>query len=131
MTEAIRLTIPHTEPYFGVARLVVGGLAARLDLSFEYLEDIQVALDSLIGNNAYAAGPEVTVELAVRPGAIEMRVGPLDGKRLRGDLERENEEGGALGLRRLLSTVVETVELERRNGDEWLRLEKRIAGVRE
>ncbi len=52
MSEAIRLTIPRTRPYYGVARLVVGGLAARLDLSFEYLEDLHVALESIVGNDA-------------------------------------------------------------------------------
>ena len=32
MSEIVRLTIPRTRPYYGVARLVVGGVAARLDL---------------------------------------------------------------------------------------------------
>ena len=44
-----RSRIPHTKPpYHGVARLVVGGLAARLDLSYEDLEDLQLALESVL-----------------------------------------------------------------------------------
>ena len=128
MTDAIRLTIPHTKPYYGVARLVVGGLAARLDLSYDFLEDIQLALENLLDNDAYAAGPHVTVELIARPEAMEIAVGPLDGARVRRDLEGETANEG-VGLRRLLAAVVQRVELERRDGDEWLRLEKDVAGA--
>ena len=42
--DAITLSIPHAKPYHGVARLVVGGLAARLELTYEHLEDLQLAL---------------------------------------------------------------------------------------
>ena len=129
MSDAIKLTIPYTKPYSGVARLVVGGLAARLDLSYEYLEDIQLALDSLLGNAAYAAGREVTVELVVGDGAMELHVGPLDGARVRPDLEREVGEEEGVGLGRLLGTVVEGVRLEQRDGTDWLRLEKRVPGI--
>ena len=126
MTDAIRVTVPHAKPYHGVVRLVVGGLAARVDLSYEHLEDLQLALDSLLGNDAYAAGRDVTVEVSVAPDAVEMRVGPLAGAELRPDLERAGDEQGVLGLRRLLATVVSAVELEQRDGAEWVRLEKRI-----
>lgn len=129
MSDAIRLTIPRTKPFYGVARLVVAGLAARLDVSYDHLEDLQVALESLLANDAYGAGPEVTVELIVGAGAVEMRIGPLDGRRLRPDLEREAEDRNGVGLRRLLATVVEGVELEQRDGHEWVRLEKRVPGV--
>jgi hypothetical protein len=131
MTESVRLTIPRTRPYYGVARLVVGGVAARLDLSYEYLEDVQVALDSVIGNDAYAAGDSVTVELVLDSGAMELVVGPLDGARLGPDLEREEPEEGEIGLRRLLSTVAAGAELEQRDGAAWLRLRKPLPGPAE
>jgi anti-sigma regulatory factor (Ser/Thr protein kinase) len=129
VSDAIRVTIPRTKPFYGVVRLVVGGLAARLDVSYEDLDDLQLALESLLANDAYAAGPDVTVELVVVPGAVEMRVGPLNGRRLRPELEREREEQDGVGLRRLLGTVVERVELEQRDGGEWVRLEKHVPGV--
>jgi hypothetical protein len=37
MADRVTLSIPHASPFHGVARLVVGGLAARLDLSYEHL----------------------------------------------------------------------------------------------
>jgi anti-sigma regulatory factor (Ser/Thr protein kinase) len=123
MTDAIKLTIPHQKSYYGVVRLVVGGLAARLDLSYESLEDLQLALQSLVGNEAYASGDDVTIELSLGPGSIQMLVGPLDGSRLRSDLEATGD-GEGVSLGRLLATVVGDVGLEERDGGQWVRLEK-------
>lgn len=124
MTAAdIKLKIPHKKPYHGIARLVVGGLAARLDLSYEHLDDLQLALGTVLENEDYSRSPEVTVELRVRESGVAIVIGPLQTLELRADLERN---GDAVGLRRLLSTVVERVELEQRTDGGWLHLEKRI-----
>ena len=122
--DAIRLRIPHARPYHGVARLVVGGLAARLDFSYEHLEDLQLALASILENEEYRADDEVTVELTLEDDGVLLAMGPLAGARLRADLESEASEG--IGLGRLLDTVAEHVEVEQRDGADWLRLEKRV-----
>jgi hypothetical protein len=101
----------------------VGGLAARLDLSYEHLDDLQLALGTVLENEGYSQSAEVTVELRVREDGVEMAIGPLHAPEVRSDLEKD---GDALSLRRLLSTVVERVELEQRGDDGWLHLEKRI-----
>jgi hypothetical protein len=119
----IRLKIPHEKPYLGIARLVVGGLAARLDLSYEHLDDLQLALGTVLENEDYSQDAEVTVELHVREDGVEMAIGPLHAAEVRTDLEKN---GDALSLRRLLSTVVERVELEQRPDGGWLHFEKRI-----
>jgi len=124
VSDRIRLTFPRDESYHGVARLVVGGLAARLSFSFEYLEDLQLALDSLLANGAYQAGSDVTLELLVEKDGVEMCVGPVT-PALRTDLERRLDESEGVGLGRLLATLVESVEIESRDGGEWLRLAKR------
>lgn len=128
MTAPIKLTIPDDPRYHGVARLVVGGLAARLELSYEHLEDLQLALASVLENDGYTVGPEVNVELMVDEGSLDLRIGPLNGETLRADLERESET--EIGLGRLLRTVVETVEVEERPEGQWLRLEKRLKSVK-
>jgi hypothetical protein len=119
----IRLKIPHEKPYHGIARLVVGGLAARLDLSYEHLDDLQLALGTVLENEGYSQSAEVTVELRVREDGVEMAIGPLHATEVRTDLEKN---GDSVSLRRLLSTVVERVELEQRADGGWLHLEKRI-----
>ena len=48
MADEITLTIPRDPEFHRVAHLVLGGLAARLDLTIESLEDIQLALDALL-----------------------------------------------------------------------------------
>ena len=127
MTAPIKLKIPHQSHYHGVALLVVGGLAARLDVSYEQLEDLQLALESVLENGGYAWTSEVTVELDVQDGGLAMIVGPLDGAALKSDLEDEREDRLALG--RLLGTLVEDVSVERREDGDWLRLEKRLQAV--
>ena len=48
VTEEIVLTLPRQRRYYDVAHLVVGGLAARLDLTVDTLADLQTALDGLL-----------------------------------------------------------------------------------
>lgn len=128
MTRTIKLSIPHDPPYHGVARLVVGGLAARLDVSYEQLEDLQLALASVLEDGSYVRDEQVNVELEVGDGVLSMLVGPMDGHRLRADLDDDSEE--RIGLGRLLGTVVEDVGVEERPDGEWLRLEKRVRALR-
>lgn len=122
--DAISLSIPHAEPYHGVARLVVGGLAARLDLSYEHLEDLQLALVSVLERDGYVVGPEATVRLLVQPGSVGIVLGPVDPETIRTDLEREPDDG--VSLRRLLETLVEDVVLEEADGRHWLLLRKHV-----
>ena len=122
--DAITLSIPHEKPFHGVARLVVGGLAARLELSYEHLEDLQLALASVLERDGYVAGEEVTVRLLVAPSSIGMAIGPLDANELRADLERQTE--GGVPLSRLLDTLVDEIALEEGEGGHWLRLEKQV-----
>ena len=128
MTDTIRLTIPHQPPYHGVALLVVGGLAARLDLSYESLEDLQLALENVLENGGYATEPQVTVELEVAEGSLAMTVGPLDGEAVKAALEEDGDDRISLG--RLLATLVEEVQLKQRADGDGLRLDKQMGTVR-
>jgi hypothetical protein len=127
VTQAIELRIPNERPYHGVARLVVGGLAARHDLSYEALEDLQLALVTVLEGEQYPAGDEVGVELRVSDDSIELVIGPLKGDVVRAALESSSEE---LGLGRLLGTLVEDAGVEAREDGDWLRLVKRADGIR-
>jgi anti-sigma regulatory factor (Ser/Thr protein kinase) len=128
VTGTIRLSIPHQPPYHGVALLVVGGLAARLDLSYESLEDLQLALENVLENGGYATEPHVTVELEVEDETLAMTVGPLDGEAVKAALEEDGDDRISLG--RLLATLVEDVQLKRREDGDWLRLNKHMGMVR-
>jgi hypothetical protein len=128
VTQAIELRIPNERPFHGVARLVVGGLAARHNLSYEALEDLQLALVTVLEGDAYSTAAEIRVELEVTDEAIAMAIGPLNGEAVRADLEQSSD--GDLGLGRLLGTLVEDAGVEAREDGDWLCLSKRVRGIK-
>jgi hypothetical protein len=118
--DMITLTIPREQPFHEVAHLVLGGVAARLNLTFESIDDLETALDAVL-ERASEEG-EVTVELLLDDHAIVTRVGPFPIEVLRAELDREDD---GVGLRRILDTVVDGYEL---GGDGWLELTKKTGG---
>lgn len=121
-SDRIVLTVPAAREFYGVAHLVLGGLAVRLNLTFEHLEDLQLALDGLLGTPP-SGEHEITLSVRVEDGRIETEVGPLAGDPLRRELERDPSNG--IGLRRVLETVVDSFEVEDRGGA-WVRLTKLV-----
>ena len=115
--DEIILTIPREEPFHEVAHLVLGGVAARLDLTFESIDDLETALDAVL--ERAAEDGDVTVQLRLADGAIVTRVGPFAADRLRAELERDAPDD--VTLRRILDTVVDRYELD---PDGWLELTK-------
>ena len=121
--DTITLTLPPEREFQRVAHLVLGGLAVRLNLTLEGLEDLQLALDGLLDSGA--AEQEVTLELSVVQDAIEASVGPFRARSVQRALETESD---GVGLRRVLDTVVDRVEISERSGGDWVQLTKRIEG---
>jgi hypothetical protein len=120
MADEITLTLPVEEDFQGIAYLVLGGLAARIDLTVEHLEDMEIALDSLLERRGDGA---VTIAVLVDHGKLQTSVGPFDGAVL-SDLQ---QDATPLGLRRILETVCDTVNVEERNGAHWVQLTKATA----
>jgi hypothetical protein len=119
-TDEISLTLPADEAFHRVAHLVLGGLAVRLDLTFENLEDLELALDTLLERSG--DGGDVTVRVRVLDGELQTVIGPFTSVRA------ELEEGGdeSLNMRRILATVCDRVEVADRDGGQWVELTKRI-----
>lgn len=126
MIDAITLTVPFERPYQGVVRLVVGGLGARLDLPIEVLEDLQLAVETVLANEAYAAGDAVQIEIEVDETALALAVGPLEADALAADLRADADDARGIGLGRVLGTVMGEYGVERRDGDGWLRMRREI-----
>ena len=116
--DEITLTLPADNAFHGVAHLVLGGLAVRLDLTFEHLEDLELALDALLERTA--ADGDVTVRVRVLDDQLKTFVGPF--RSVRSELESNDE----LNLARILATVCDQVEVSDRDGSEWVELTKRI-----
>jgi hypothetical protein len=115
--DEITLTLPQQREFHRVAHLVLGGLALRLDLTIETLEDLQLALSAIL-DRAKEDG-EVTVAMSLQDGTLATDVGPVDlSDELAGD-----DDDQTLSLRRILRTVVDEVQVD---GDH-VRLVKKVA----
>jgi hypothetical protein len=117
--DQITLTIPREPGFHEVAHLVLGGVAARLNLTFESLDDLETALDAVL--ERAAVDGDVTVQLRIQEGSILARVGPFSAERLRAELALSSADD--VTLRRVLDTVVDRYELD---SDGWLELTKDV-----
>lgn len=126
MTDEITLTLPRERDFYGIAHLVLGGLAVRLDLTFETLEDLQVALASVLERPD--ADGDIHVTLRVDEGAVHALVGPFDRELLHAQLERRAPEE-ELSLARLLGAVVDRIDVDDRGDAAWIELTKSVEAV--
>ena len=118
--DEIQLRLPADEAFHGVAHLVLGGLAVRLNLTFENLEDLELALDALLERARPDDG--VTLRVHVLDGELRTVVGPFTS--VRAELEQGGQD--ALNLSRILSAVCDSVEISDHDGAEWVELTKRV-----
>jgi hypothetical protein len=119
--DRIQLTIPAEEDFRQIAHLVVGGLGVRLDLTFEDLDDLQVALEALLSCRDDDGAIVVTVD--ADNGTVRASVGPFPADALH-SLDGPDTP---LGLRRVLETVCDSFEIEERDGGSWVELTKRTS----
>lgn len=124
MSDRILLTVPRDRRYVAVAHLVLGGVAMRQNLTVEALEDLQLAIDEVLGRERGAGA--VTLELRLADGMLEARIGPFDATLLEADLQAG--DGNGLGLKRVLDSTVDSVRVESGEGGDWVLLSKAAAG---
>jgi hypothetical protein len=122
VTDEITLTMPRDRSFFSVAHLVLGGIGVRLNITIETLEDLQLALDTILERDREPG--EVTIAVRLEEGAIETEIGPF-GDGVRRELERRPED--EVGLRRILETLVDGVEVRAGDGGDWVVLRKGVS----
>jgi hypothetical protein len=119
--EEIRLVIPAEEDFRPTAHLVTGGLAMRLDVTYDDLDDLQVGIEALL--TLRDDPDELVVSLSADDGILHASIGPFSPETVHGA-----DSDGGLDLHRVLETVCDTHEVEERDGGAWVELSKRIAG---
>jgi hypothetical protein len=122
VTDEITLVLPRERPFHPVAQLVIGGLAVRLDLTIETLEELQLALAGILDRPG--DGAEVTLTVRVDAENLAATVGPFDADALRSDPVE-----GEPGLAPLLEKLVDGYALEERGGQAWVELTKVVQPV--
>ena len=118
MTDVVTLQLPRERDFFGVAYLVLGGLAARLELTYDVLDDVTTALDQLLERRQET--DDVTLSVGIEGDVLSAVVGPFSG-RVADELKAPDE---GLGLRRVLETMVDEVIVAERDGAQWVELRK-------
>jgi anti-sigma regulatory factor (Ser/Thr protein kinase) len=125
--EAIELTLPAGREWHAVARLVLGGVADRLNLSYEDLDDLQLAVERLLVEAA--SQDTVRLRIDVVDHGIRVGVGPLAERKLADALQGPDAAPGELTLRRILQTVVDSFGVEEaEQGGIVVRLQKAVRG---
>jgi hypothetical protein len=106
VNDIIVLTIPTSPAFRGVASLVLGGIGSRLDLPYERMDDLQLAVLSMLDASR---GDEASVEIHAEDGRVAVSVGPL-----RADAATD------AGLALVLTRLTDGVEATPRDDDSWL-----------
>ncbi len=110
MIHRIGLEAPLDGAYGPVVRLIVGGIAERADLSFEDLDDLQLAIERLFAEAGSLGHVELVFEIDV--GRVRASVGPLHSESLARALQEPDVGPVRLTLGRILSTVVSSYGVE-------------------
>jgi anti-sigma regulatory factor (Ser/Thr protein kinase) len=110
----IELEAPLAGDFQAVVRLIIGGIAERVDFAFEEIDDLQLAVERLLAE----AGPEGSVEMSfeVVGDGIRTRVGPLRERAIAEALADGDVPPGQLTLKRILQTVVDSFGVEESDG---------------
>jgi hypothetical protein len=106
VNDTILLTFPHGAAFRGVPSLVLGGVGSRLDLPFERMDDLQLAVLSMLDA---ATGEETSVEIRAEDERVAVSVGPL-----------RPDADGDTGLGLVLGRLTDGYEADRRGEDVWL-----------
>lgn len=122
----VELEAPVGNDWQAVVRMVLGGIGDRLDLGFDAIDDLQLAVERLLAEAA--ATPVVKISFELLDGHLRASVGPLAESTVAGALQGPEPQPGVLTLGRILATVVDAYGIEGADEDGlYVRLEKRVA----
>ena len=106
----IELEAPLAGDFQAVVRLIIGGIAERVDFAFEEIDDLQLAVERLLAETC--AVDTVQLRFEVGDGTVRTRVGPLSEQKVSEALENGERPPGELTLRRVLQTVVDSFAVD-------------------
>jgi hypothetical protein len=78
MTESVNLEIPADTTLLPVVRMVVGGMAARADLTISELDDLYLAVEELLrAARDPVSTPRYRLQIEADGGAVQIVAGPF------------------------------------------------------
>jgi anti-sigma regulatory factor (Ser/Thr protein kinase) len=108
--ERIDLEAPLSGDFQAVVRLIIGGIAERVDFAFEEIDDLQLAVERLLAEAGQVGS--VCLSFEVGQSSIRTRVGPLSESAVADALSDGDVPPGQLTLGRILQTVVDSFGVE-------------------
>jgi anti-sigma regulatory factor (Ser/Thr protein kinase) len=108
--ERIDLEAPLSGDFQAVVRLIIGGIAERVDFAFEEIDDLQLAVERLLAETCSVDIVQLCFEVGDRK--VRTRVGPLSEQKVSEALENGERPPGELTLRRVLQTVVDSFAVD-------------------
>jgi hypothetical protein len=63
--EVLTLKMPASRDFVDVARLMVAGLGARMDFTYDDVEDLKIAIEEALGRTTRESGEVVSIEFLV------------------------------------------------------------------
>jgi hypothetical protein len=107
--DRIVISVPADASFQVLLRLVVGGICSRSQLSYEQVNECQLAVEALVAHRD-AASDVIQLEATIDDERLALLVGPF-------------VHGDHPGGRRVLDRLVERVEVVDRDGQDWISLE--------
>jgi hypothetical protein len=106
--DRVRLSVPAGPAFAGALRLLLGGLGSTAGLSYDALDELQLAVAALVANRTLA-GDSLLVEADLDTGALALAVGPF--------VPADDPDG-----RRVLERLVRRAGVSSRDDGEWIEL---------
>ena len=115
--DSIVVEFPASYGYRSVGRLVLGGLVSRFELPVDRVEDLLLAVESLLAQEL--ASDAVTLEATAAPDGLHVRLGPFAGSPLTD-----------AGVSRVVTPLVDGASEEALDGRTHVQLQVSVARLR-
>ncbi|MCL5942312.1 MAG: hypothetical protein M1325_02105 [Actinobacteria bacterium] len=130
MVDTVNLRVPRDARFLSLLRLIIGGIGLRRDLSFDALDDLQLAVDSVLAEDE-STGHDVSMGVAITDDALVVNLSPLQDRDLKDTLQQGRVPAGAesrcLDVCLLLRSLVDGYAVhELSNGFYEVELRKRV-----
>jgi len=107
--DRISLTVPAEPAFHATLRLVVGGVGSRLQLPYEQVDELQLAVEALVSGRV-SVESTLVLEVELDGGAALVTIGPFAS-----DPERERDP--------IVERLVRRARVVHRDGDaDWVEL---------
>ncbi len=118
--DTVTLTLPRGAGYLALLHLVLGGIALRKDLSFDDLDDVQLAVDSILAEDPGRVG-DVEMKVSLEEEGLRIRLAAFSNQSMKASLGGSSRspapEPQHLDMGVLLESLCDSFVVEDLRGD--------------